>query len=166
MKTMNLPSAGTAAQHHYKQLTMMQKLFFLYLATTATGAEVWSEKSNVDWYKDCPQPEPNDKYSEECYKATCPPPSVCNKLKPDEWVEKALESYPRCCGEDLSECKCPVKNYWPPFKAKIGGYCAKVEICRESLATGSSSSTSGVVQLLRGGVEGANEQIQRKELSP
>mmetsp|Transcript_2817 Transcript_2817/g.5093 ORF Transcript_2817/g.5093 Transcript_2817/m.5093 type:complete len:148 (+) Transcript_2817:98-541(+) len=147
---------------------MMQKLFLLFLAAIATGAEAsWGEKSNEDWYKDCPQSETN-KYSEECYKATCPPPFVCDKMTPDEWVEKALESYPRCCGDDLTECKCPVKDVWPPFKAKIGDYCAKVEICEPS-ATDKSvpSSTSGDVSFLRGGgVEDVNEQIQRKELSP
>ena len=110
-------------------------------------------------------------YSKECYQATTPPPFVCKNMKPDEWVEKALESYPRCCGNDLSECKCPVKDkWWSPFKYKIADYCAKVEICNPSADESDTdtvpSDTSGDVQFLRGGVEDVNEQIQRKELSP
>ncbi len=148
-------------------MQMFVLLFLVSVATLLSGAEAWGEESQDDWWKYCPQPEANSKYSEECYKATTPPPFVCKNMKPDEWVEAALDSYPRCCGDDLSACKCPVKNFWPPFKARIGDYCAKVEICKSSAVESSlPSGTSGDAPFLRGGVEDVNKQIQRKELSP
>jgi hypothetical protein len=143
-------------------MKMFILLFLVAVATLLSGVDAWGEESHDDWWELCPHPEANSKYSEECYKATIPPPFVCKHMKPDEWVEKALDSYPRCCVDDLSACKCPVKNWWPPFKARIGDYCAKVEICKPSVRSG----TSGDVPYLRGGVEDVNKQTQRIELSP
>mmetsp|Transcript_31121 Transcript_31121/g.45796 ORF Transcript_31121/g.45796 Transcript_31121/m.45796 type:complete len:127 (-) Transcript_31121:62-442(-) len=126
---------------------MMQKIFLLSLVAVATisGADAWG---------DCPQAPENSKYSEACYKATEPPYFVCINMEPDEWVEKALATYPRCCGEDLTQCTCPVKDYWF-FKNKIADYCAKVEVCEpDAIATDSSG---GDTRFLRGQAEDANE---------
>ena len=124
---------------------MMQKIFLLSLVAVATisGADAWG---------DCPTSN-TGMHSEECYKATEPPYFVCKNMTPDEWVEKALETYPRCCEGDLSECTCPVKDYWF-FKNKIGDYCDKVEVCIDA---DSSVSSGGDARFLRGQVEDANE---------
>jgi hypothetical protein len=98
----------------------------------------------------CPEPE-NPTYSKECYEATAPPPFVCKNLKPDDWVQAALDSYPRCCEGDLTACKCPVKD-WTFFKARIGDYCARVEICKQPPSDDSAGpgDTSGGAPFLRG----------------
>ena len=116
-----------------------------------------SKLSHHDWSGKCPEPPADAAYSKECYEKTAPPPFVCKNMKPDDWVKAALDSYPRCCNDDLSECRCPVKDWVPNFNVKIKDYCSRVETCHPG--------TSGAAPLLRG-VEGANEQIQRKELSP
>jgi len=128
---------------------MMQKIFLLSLVAVATisGADAWGE---------CPTSDTGN-YSEACYKATEPPYFVCINMTPDEWVEKALETYPRCCGVDLSECTCPVKDYWF-FKNKIADYCAKVDVCGPpAIAAEFSESSGGDARFLRGQAEGANE---------
>eukprot|EP00984_Skeletonema_dohrnii_P025382 scaffold14539_cov78-Skeletonema_dohrnii-CCMP3373.AAC.2 len=80
-----------------------------------------------------------------------------HNMTPDAWVQKALETYPRCCGEDLSECTCPVKDYWF-FKNKIADYCVKVEICEpDAIAAESSESSGGDARFLRGQAEDVNE---------
>lgn len=124
---------------------MMQNFFLTFLVilvATLSKADAWG-------WGECPQPGADAQYSDECYKATEPPYFVCKNMTPDEWVEKALESYPRCCGEDLSECKCPVKDYWF-FKNKIDGYCAKVNICREPSSTESLVTSVEDARFLRG----------------
>ena len=121
-------------------------LLFVFAISTEAEAAFWSAAP-------CPEPEADAKYSQECYKATEPPSFVCKNMKPDEWVEKALESYPRCCGDDLSECRCPVKNVYPYFQAKIDDYCAKVELCNPSSAGFSVSSGATEERFLRGGDE-------------
>ena len=123
----------------------MQKIVLVVLvaAVSISNADAWG-------WGECPKPD-EYKYSEACYEATQPPYFVCKDMKPDEWVEKALDSYPRCCGDDLSECKCPVKDYWF-FKNKIGSYCAKVEECDPPaiVAADSSVTSGGSVTFLRG----------------
>lgn len=125
----------------------MQKIVLIVLvaAVSISNADAWGGG-------ECPKPDKdNAKYSEACYEATQPPYFVCKNMKPDEWVEKALDSYPRCCGDDLSECKCPVKDYWF-FKNKIDSYCAKVEECDPPaiVAADSSVTSGGSVTFLRG----------------
>lgn len=121
---------------------------------------LWGEEEkNVDvshWSGKCPEPPADAKYSKECYANTAPPPFVCKNMKPDDWVKAALDSFPRCCKGDLTECKCPVKNILPSFNSKLKEYCTRVEAC---------NPPAGDAPLLRG-VEGINEQFQRKELSP
>eukprot|EP00986_Skeletonema_menzelii_P001625 scaffold431_cov142-Skeletonema_menzelii.AAC.14 len=123
----------------------MQKFVLIVLfVATISKADAWG-------WGECPKPEADAKYSDACYKATQPPSFVCNNMTPDEWVEKALESYPRCCAGDLTECKCPVKDYWF-FKNKIDDYCAKVGICEPPAIVASDSSvpSGGSVTFLRG----------------
>ena len=123
----------------------MQRIVLVVLvaAVSISNADAWG-------WGECPKPE-EYKYSEACYEATQPPYFVCKDMKPDEWVEKALDSYPRCCGDDLSECRCPVKDYWF-FKNKIDSYCAKVEECDPPaiVAADSSVTSGGSVTFLRG----------------
>lgn len=132
---------------------------------------LWGEEEkNVDvshWSGKCPEPPADAKYSKECYANTAPPPFVCKNMKPDDWVKAALDSYPRCCKGDLTECKCLVKNILPSFDSKLKEYCTRVEACDPPASDDAAepSSTSGDAPLLRG-VEGINEQFQRKELSP
>jgi len=123
---------------------MMQKLTFLFVVVaTLTTADAWG-------LGECPQPGENATYSEACYKATEPPYFVCKNMTPDEWVEKALETYPRCCGDDLSDCKRPVKDYWF-FENKIDGYCEKVELCDpQPIAADSSVPSVEGARFLRG----------------
>jgi hypothetical protein len=48
----------------------------------------------------------------------------------NEWVDKAIDSASRCCGDDLSECKCPKKDT-EKFFDKIDEYCNGVATCSE-----------------------------------
>lgn len=160
----------------YQQQTTMQLLSVLVTVfSILSGVQafehrlLWGEE-NVDvsnWSGECPEPPPDAKYSKECYANTAPPPFVCKYMKPDDWVKAALDSFPRCCRDDLTECRCPVKNILPSFNSKLKEYCTRVEACDPPASDDAAepSSTSGDAPLLRG-VEGINEQVQRKELSP
>ena len=92
-------------------------------------------------------------FSDECMRAVRPPYPVCEFKTPAEWVAKAQESVGRCCGDDLSECRCPKKES-ERFQAKIEGHCAGVAAC--------SSSARFTPQHLRGANEEPVQRIDRE----
>jgi hypothetical protein len=46
----------------------------------------------------------------------------------DTFVEQAKEGASRCCGDDLTDCKCPQKDT-ADFRDKIGAWCQGVKTC-------------------------------------
>jgi hypothetical protein len=46
----------------------------------------------------------------------------------ETFVQKAKEGSSRCCGDDLTDCKCPKKDT-PYFRNKIGAWCQGIQAC-------------------------------------
>jgi hypothetical protein len=85
--------------------------------------------AQADWlgcFK-CPTDEDVD-YNPRCVKAAIPPWPICLLNDLDGWVDKALDSADRCCGDDLSMCKCPKKDS-PKFLHNIDLWCRDIEFC-------------------------------------
>jgi len=72
----------------------------------------------------------SDDYSAECVENITPPWPICLLHTTDFWVDKAMDSATRCCGDDLSECKCPKKDT-RKFLDRIDDYCDGVATCAE-----------------------------------
>ena len=86
-----------------------------------------SSSSGAGCHKGCPT---DKKYDPKCLEAAMPPYPICSKLSADEWVRKAIDGSSRCCGgDDISNCRCPVKTS-DRFRNRIGGHCEGVEICK------------------------------------
>jgi hypothetical protein len=49
------------------------------------------------------------------------------------FVAKAKEGASRCCGDDLTDCKCPKKDT-DKFKDNIGAWCADIATCDNNTA--------------------------------
>jgi hypothetical protein len=79
-----------------------------------------------DCHKGCPK---DDSYDPKCLASAMPPYPICTRQTPAEWVKKAIDGASRCCGDDLSDCKCPVKES-DHFLSKIGAHCDGIEICK------------------------------------
>ena len=70
----------------------------------------------------------DDSYEKACLDSVIPPWPICKFKSLKDWVEKAKNGATRCCGNDLSECKCPHKDT-DIFKEKIGPWCDAVNKC-------------------------------------
>ncbi len=68
----------------------------------------------------------DDSIPAACLAAVTPPFPVCLGATAVEWVAKAVDSSTRCCGDDISRCRCPVKD-GERFREMIGAYCDAVE---------------------------------------
>mmetsp|Transcript_37002 Transcript_37002/g.66581 ORF Transcript_37002/g.66581 Transcript_37002/m.66581 type:complete len:130 (+) Transcript_37002:97-486(+) len=98
----------------------------------------------------------DDTISKACLDAVTPPFPIClTKGSAKEWVAHAKDSATRCCGDNIDQCKCPVKN-GQKFQEKIVGYCAAVGNCETQEATAGN---------LRGGFD-MEHQVQREEYTP
>jgi hypothetical protein len=107
-----------------KASTMLKKNIIcavLYLAFVGSVESKWLA------YFDCPT---SDDYSPQCLEIVTPPWPICLLKSSHEWVDKAIDSASRCCGDDLSECKCPKKDT-EKFLDKIDEYCNGVATCSE-----------------------------------
>lgn len=80
-------------------------------------------------HEGCPT---DDSFDPKCLESVMPPYPICNKLPASEWVKKGIDGASRCCGEDLSECKCPVKDS-EKFLDKIGPHCEGIKTCTTQL---------------------------------
>lgn len=60
-----------------------------------------------------------------CLEAVTPPFPICLQKSASEWVAHSRDSSTRCCGNDISQCGCPVKN-GAAFQAKIGPHCTAI----------------------------------------
>ena len=100
----------------------MLKQFLLSLLIIATISPIESK-----WLScfNCPT---SDAYGPQCLDSVTPPWPICLLHSVDYWVDSAIDSATRCCGDDLSECNCPKKDS-PDFLAKIGAYCDGVATC-------------------------------------
>jgi hypothetical protein len=74
----------------------------------------------------------SDDYSAECVENITPPWPICLLHTTDEWVDKAMDSASRCCGDDLTKCKCPKKDT-QKFLDGIGDYCDGVATCADDV---------------------------------
>ena len=74
----------------------------------------------------CPK---DDRFDPQCLANAMPPYPICTKKTAQEWVESAIDGASRCCGKDLSECKCPVKDS-EKFLNKIASHCKGVALCK------------------------------------
>jgi hypothetical protein len=83
----------------------------------------------------------DDTYAQKCLESAMPPYPICTKQTVDEWVDKALVGYDRCCGEQMGRCKCPRKDT-PRFASKIGDWCAGVETCSSPSSTFATTASS------------------------
>ena len=88
-------------------------------------------RGGADCHKGCPVND-DENFDVKCLEAAMPPFPMCTKLTPAEWVKKAVDGSSRCCGDDLSECKCPVKDS-ERFLNKIQAHCDGIEICKSQL---------------------------------
>jgi hypothetical protein len=77
-------------------------------------------------HEGCPT---DDSFDPKCLESVMPPYPICTKLPASEWVKKGIDGASRCCGDDLSECKCPVKDS-EKFLNKIGAHCEGIETCK------------------------------------
>eukprot|EP00584_Thalassiosira_punctigera_P015332 CAMPEP_0172570106 /NCGR_PEP_ID=MMETSP1067-20121228/126209_1 /TAXON_ID=265564 ORGANISM="Thalassiosira punctigera, Strain Tpunct2005C2" /NCGR_SAMPLE_ID=MMETSP1067 /ASSEMBLY_ACC=CAM_ASM_000444 /LENGTH=97 /DNA_ID=CAMNT_0013362115 /DNA_START=69 /DNA_END=359 /DNA_ORIENTATION=- len=92
--------------------TSLAALFFSGLVAGTTHTD-WE---HID-RDECPT---DASFTQACWEAVTPPFPICEAKTTAEWVTHALDSSTRCCGEDISECKCPVKD-GAKFREKIGG---------------------------------------------
>jgi hypothetical protein len=74
---------------------------------------------------ECPT---SDAYGPACLRSAIPPWPICKFKTVDAFVEHAKDSATRCCGDDLSECKCPKKDT-PEFMEAIDNWCKGVASC-------------------------------------
>ena len=127
---------------------MLIRSLLLFVLFSTSDASSWL--SNL-WSKcSCPT---DDSYSAECLKSAIPPWPIClcGSHSAKYFVDKAVESAGRCCGDDLSKCTCPVKNS-TCFQDKIGAWCDGVETCSNNVVAALPVEEQEAVsqQLLRG----------------
>ena len=127
-----------------KRMMVIRSILLIYAAVVVSA----TEETDIHWGHcsefDCP----SDPAFGECQNKLQPPFPICCKKTVAEWIKSAKDSATRCCGGDLTDCKCPVKDK-PKFLNKIPDYCSAVAAC----------STAN----LRGNNLAMGEQIQREE---
>jgi hypothetical protein len=89
----------------------------------------WPAKFKCSCFS-CPR---SDDYSPECLDAITPPWPICLRHSSEEWVNIAIDSIPRCCGDDLTNCKCPMKDS-QYFLNRIDDYCDGADICSKEIS--------------------------------
>ena len=136
-------------------------LSYVVVAVSAEGVQV--AEDNHWWKSSCKCPtDPN--YSDECLSGVIPPsPICCGRASAKEWVDHAKDAATRCCADDMSKCKCPIKEE-NKFQDKIGEYCSAVVAC-SSPSPQATSTEELLVNNLRGGFD-MEMQIQREEYAP
>jgi hypothetical protein len=73
----------------------------------------------------------DDRYSAECLKSSIPPWPICLFHDAEYFVEKAEDGATRCCGGDITDCRCPKKDT-EKFQEAIGEWCDGVKTCTDS----------------------------------
>ena len=73
----------------------------------------------------CPK---SDAYDPACLRSAIPPWPICLFHSVDDFVDHAQDSATRCCGDDISACRCPKKNT-DKFLNDIGEWCRGVASC-------------------------------------
>ncbi|CAB9502378.1 expressed unknown protein [Seminavis robusta] len=74
---------------------------------------------------ECPK---DDAYGPACIRSVMPPWPICKFRNVDDFVEHAKDGATRCCGDDLSACRCPKKDS-PKFLERIDDWCKGVASC-------------------------------------
>ncbi len=99
------------------------RIFILVVITVASVTIFYSEA-------DCPFFEcPTDEsYPKTCLDNVIPPWPICKFGTVEKFVAKAKDGATRCCGDDLSACKCPKKDT-DKFLDEIGPWCDGVSTC-------------------------------------
>ena len=111
---------------------------FLYLTSTVStyrflhtdASASITTTSLVSTFTSCPFFEcpTDDSYLESCLDSVIPPWPICKFHTVEDWVASAKDSSSRCCGDDMSMCKCPKKDT-QAFLDKIGEWCDGVATC-------------------------------------
>ncbi len=119
--------AATSFLYVTSTLSSTSHLFKSGASTSSISASI---KSGLTAFNDCPFFEcpTSDSYPESCLDSVLPPWPICKFKTVDDWVACSQDSATRCCGDDLSECKCPKKDT-EAFLDKIGDWCAGVATC-------------------------------------
>ncbi len=103
--------------------------FSTFVALLISAALFIALHSETDCpFFECPT---DDGYPQSCLDKVIPPWPICKFGSVDQFVEKAKDGASRCCGTDLSECKCPKKDT-DKFLNEIGAWCDGVSTCDEN----------------------------------
>mmetsp|Transcript_16549 Transcript_16549/g.24755 ORF Transcript_16549/g.24755 Transcript_16549/m.24755 type:complete len:146 (-) Transcript_16549:247-684(-) len=89
---------------------------------------------------ECPS---DESYPASCTDSVIPPWPICKFHSVEDWVASAQDSATRCCGDDLTDCKCPKKDD-EKFLNKIGEWCQGVDSC-SGISTASAASRKEIL---------------------
>lgn len=122
-------------------MSKQKKIFsFLVLVVLTTSALLLLTSPSKCPFFECQK---DDSYEKACLESAIPPWPICKFKSTKDWVEKAKDGASRCCGDDMSECKCP-SNETKTFKKKIGPWCEGVSKC--SNATEEDAATEAFLE--------------------
>ena len=104
----------------------MWRFLALLISTLALLAPAATAEGFCFWCLfQCPT---DDSYGSACLRSVIPPWPICKFRTIPDFIEHAKESATRCCGDDLSDCKCPKKDT-DKFMQDIGPWCQGVASC-------------------------------------
>lgn len=97
---------------------------------TVLSASTLSPTQSLFFTSSCPFFEcpTDDSYPQSCLDSAIPPWPICKFHTAESWVDSAKDSATRCCGDDISECKCPKKDT-QRFQDRIDEWCDAVLTC-------------------------------------
>ena len=105
---------------------MTKQIYKILVLVTVLLLKAVEAKSWLSCFH-CPT---SEDYSFECRHGVIPRWPLCLMYTVDDWVDMAIDSSTRCCGDDRTDCKCPKKDTWR-FKKRIGDYCEAAKQCEE-----------------------------------
>ena len=105
-------------------------LFVIAAISTVLYVSFSNNDASDSPFFQCPT---DDSYLPSCAENVIPPWPICKSKSFDEWVEKARDCASRCCGGDLSECKCPKKDT-DKFLDRIDEWCDGVYSCDDAVS--------------------------------
>lgn len=79
-------------------------------------------------FLDCLKCPSDDSLDPKCLINIIPPWPICLFYDLNYFLAKAVDGSSRCCGDDISGCRCPKKDT-DKFKDRIGDWCKGVATC-------------------------------------
>ena len=110
-------------------ISTMSKVYISIFILALLGAFSYlslNDKGDCPFFE-CPT---SDSYPQTCLDNVIPPWPICKLGSVDHWVEHAKDGATRCCGDDLSQCRCPKKDT-KTFLDTIGAWCDGVSTCSD-----------------------------------